>query len=57
MDKNQKNETTACPECETPIPIPEDKKIGTIVECPACAIDCEVVTINPTTLSPLEEEK
>lgn len=46
-----------CPECDN-IFKPEGKlEIGKIVECPACVTECEVVSLRPLKLSPLEEEK
>ena len=46
-----------CPQCDTPINIAQNFKIGLVVECPACAIESEIISVKPLILSPLEEEK
>jgi len=56
--QNKENKTFApCPECDTPIPLKEPLEIGSVVECPSCAIESEILSHSPLTLSPLEEEK
>ena len=46
-----------CPQCDMPIALPQNFKIGLVVECPACATESEIISVKPLTLSPLEEEK
>ena len=46
-----------CPQCDTPIKLSQNLKIGLVVECPACAAESEIISVKPLILSPLEEEK
>lgn len=46
-----------CPECDTPIQIVATSKVGTILECAACATECEIINLDPFQIAPLEEEK
>lgn len=46
-----------CPECNNTIASESELKIGKIIECPACITECEVISVNPLKLAPLEEEK
>ena len=48
---------TVCPQCDTPINLSQNFKIGIVVECPACASESEIISLEPLILSPLEEEK
>ena len=57
MDHKQKLKSIPCPECDNIIKLAENIIIGSIVECPACAVESEIIEINPVVLSPLEEEK
>lgn len=46
-----------CPECNNVFK-PEGKlEIGKIIECPTCVTECEIISVNPVKLAPLEEEK
>ena len=55
--KSRDNNKLICPECDTPLTLSEEISAGKIIECPACAIESEIVSLNPLILSPLEEEK
>ena len=57
MDNTQKDKTLPCPECDTPISVSNNLKIGDVIECPACGTESELVSLTPVKLSPLEEEK
>lgn len=57
MDDTQKAQNQICPECDTPLMLPENVQVGKIVECPACGTQSEVISLNPLKLAPLEEEK
>jgi len=47
-----------CQECKTPIPIEEEMPdIGTILVCPACGAEHEVISTDPIELELVEEEK
>lgn len=54
---NKNVKTISCPECDTPLEIPDRVCLGRIIECPACGSENEFVNLKPLTLSPLEEEK
>lgn len=49
--------TVPCPQCDTPIEIPPTSKQAAVVECPACATESEIISVNPLQIAPLEEEK
>ena len=53
---NQKK-TLVCPDCDNEIIKTGEIATGTIVECPACATESEIISLTPLTLAPLEEEK
>lgn len=58
MDNTQNSQIKAiCPECDTPITFPADPQLGKITECPACGVECEIVSLEPFKIAPLEEEK
>lgn len=57
MDNSQKPIHSICPECDTPIILPENFQTGKVVECPACGTQSEIINTNPLKLVPLEEEK
>lgn len=58
MDNKQKQSASAkCPECDTPLKLPDEAIVGKILECQACGTENEIVGLNPVTLAPLEEEK
>jgi lysine biosynthesis protein LysW len=46
-----------CPECDNIIEVESESMIGDIVECSACGVENEVISLNPFRLAPLEEEK
>jgi len=54
-----------CPECEKlashqnpeNIIIPDDASIGDILECPVCAAELELVSLDPVQVAVIEEEK
>lgn len=46
-----------CPECNNNFTSESELSAGKIVECPACVTECEVISVNPLKLAPLEEEK
>lgn len=56
MDKTQKYHPV-CPECDTPMDLPDNPAIGKILECSACGTESEILSVDPFQLSPLEEEK
>ncbi|KKR34390.1 MAG: hypothetical protein UT63_C0002G0035 [Candidatus Gottesmanbacteria bacterium GW2011_GWC2_39_8] len=49
--------TAKCPECDNKIIVDSESKEGTVVECDACGTESEIISVNPLTLTPLEEEK
>lgn len=59
MDTTQKTDSQPvfCPECESPLQLQEQLKVGTVVECTICGAQSEAVSLSPLKLSPLEEEK
>ncbi len=57
MDNTQNQTVLICPECDSPLIIPENIVIGKIIECSACGSENEVISDNPIKLAPLEEEK
>lgn len=44
-----------CPECGTPMPIPDDVVVEETLECPECAVELQVVGLNPLALIIFEE--
>jgi alpha-aminoadipate carrier protein LysW len=44
---------TACPECETPIPVetPSEVRLSELIECPGCRSELEVIALNPFVVS------
>jgi lysine biosynthesis protein LysW len=59
MENKQNNLSiyVPCPECDTTLSVPKDVKVGEIIECPTCGAECEIVSLVPLKISPLEEEK
>lgn len=58
MDNTQNSQPkVTCPECDTPLTLPQELTTGKITECPACGVECEIVSLDPLKLAPLEEEK
>jgi alpha-aminoadipate/glutamate carrier protein LysW len=47
-----------CPECAADVPLPNDVLQHEIVNCPECAVELEVVGLDPpqVELAPKEEE-
>lgn len=47
-----------CPECEASVMLTDGTVSGEIVQCPECAVDLEVVGLDPVALAmaPPEEE-
>lgn len=46
-----------CPECDTPLTLSKDHRVGEIIECDACGAESEIIALNPVKLVLLEEEK
>lgn len=47
-----------CRECSSPIPMEEEMPdIGTVLVCPACGAEHEVISTDPVELELIEEEK
>lgn len=58
MDNTQNSlPPVTCPECDTPLNLGQELILGKITECPACGVECEIVSLAPLKLAPLEEEK
>jgi hypothetical protein len=57
MEDTQNKNQYICPECDTPIILPENLMVGTVIECSACATESECVNLQPLTFVPLEQEK
>lgn len=45
----------ACPECEGSVSIAADPRISEIVECGECAVELEILTLDPLRLAPAPE--
>ena len=44
-----------CPECDTPIPVdPDEVEEGETVQCDACGLELEVVSVDPLELAPID---
>ncbi|MFD6530530.1 lysine biosynthesis protein LysW [Streptomyces sp. NPDC060184] len=50
--------TSACPECAQQVPAPADVRVSSIVVCPSCSVELEVIIANPVeyALAPEIEE-
>ena len=46
-----------CPERNNPLKTEKELKKGLLIECSACGIENEIISLDPLLLSPLEEEK
>ncbi len=57
QNEHKKIDKIICPECDSEIPFSSSLKLGTVVECPACVTQSEIVDLAPLKLAPLEEEK
>jgi len=44
---------TACPECESPVPVrtPADVRLSELLECPGCRSELEVIALEPFALA------
>lgn len=51
------NAATVCPECAAPVSVPTDVFPNEIVQCGDCALDLEVVALQPLTLALAPEEE
>ena len=51
------NTTTVCPECASPVSVPADVIPSEIVQCGDCALDLEVVGLQPLSLALAPEEE
>jgi alpha-aminoadipate carrier protein LysW len=43
--------TANCPECEAPITLSADVVEGEIIVCPDCAVELEVISVDPAELA------
>ena len=58
--KNSKlslNNNINCPDCDTPISVDKNEKIGSIIECSVCGAEIEILNLSPLKIALLEEEK
>jgi alpha-aminoadipate carrier protein LysW len=46
-----------CPDCELKIQIPENAKIGQIIDCENCGAEIEIRNLNPIVIELVEDEK
>ncbi len=46
-----------CPECNNTIISEFELTVGKIIECSSCVTECEIISVSPLKLAPLEEEK
>ena len=46
-----------CPDCKAKFTIKQKIAIGDILECPACATEVEILSVNPLKYGELIEEK
>ena len=46
-----------CPECTTPIVVPDDVLEGELVVCEHCGVELEILSMNPPKLAIFEEEE
>lgn len=51
------NAATVCPECAAPVSVPADVFPSEIVQCGDCALDLEVVALQPLSLALAPEEE
>ena len=42
---------SSCPECTTSVPVAEQAQVTSIVVCPLCEVELEVVGVQPVTLA------
>lgn len=54
---NKQNKILNCPECDSPLTVPDKLRLNQILECSACGVENEILSINPFKIAPLEEEK
>jgi len=47
-----------CPDCHEPVEIKEENpKVGEIIECENCGAEIEITSLEPLSVSLIEEEK
>lgn len=46
-----------CPECGATVTLPDGVVEGEVIECPNCAAELDVVSLNPVELMVFEEEE
>ena len=46
-----------CEECGETISVPDDAEEGELIECAACAVEYEVICLNPLELEKFEEDE
>lgn len=46
-----------CPECNSPVSVPEDAVAGEMIFCDACGVELELVSRDPVVLELFEEEE
>lgn len=46
-----------CKDCNDPIELNREIKVGEIIECPNCGAEMEVISLEPIEVSLIEEEK
>lgn len=49
--------TIKCPDCEEVVIIPDDAKVGEIVECLNCGAETEIISLDPLQVTLIVEEK
>ena len=49
--------TWTCEECGADIEVPDDAELGELVACPQCAVEFEVMSMEPLELSIFEEDE
>ena len=48
---------TSCPECSSPVPVPDDVLEGELIVCEHCGVELELVTRSPLAVEVFEEEE
>ena len=47
--------TGSCPECGAPVEAPTDAVVDEVLECPECAVELQVASVEPLALAIYEE--
>lgn len=47
----------ACPECNTPVPVPDDVLEGELLVCGHCGVELELASRSPLVVEVFEEEE